>query len=207
MSDTTGNMFNSCALPISSVEGLEDEASSLNVFFCSDDMSSPSKNTISERRRRRRLNESLYSLRAIVPIITKMDKASIIEDAIDYIHQLQKQVKVAEEDVVRLKENITPPCERECSHVESKGESMEELLEFDISEVKENVFSICLYCKGSPRLFVELDRVLESMEMLVTYANFNSFDGYILINIIVQKEDGEKLQVNVLKRVIAEVIK
>ncbi|XP_044983286.1 transcription factor BHLH6-like isoform X1 [Hordeum vulgare subsp. vulgare] len=49
------------------------------------------RNMISERDRRRRLNEKLYAIRGVVPNITKLDKASIIQDAIAYIEELQEQ--------------------------------------------------------------------------------------------------------------------
>ncbi|KAF7020425.1 hypothetical protein CFC21_033526 [Triticum aestivum] len=50
-----------------------------------------SKNIVEERDRRRRLNEKLYAIRGVVPNITKMDKASIIQDAVAYIEELQEQ--------------------------------------------------------------------------------------------------------------------
>ncbi|KAF5208409.1 transcription factor FER-LIKE IRON DEFICIENCY-INDUCED TRANSCRIPTION FACTOR-like, partial [Thalictrum thalictroides] len=58
------------------------------------------KNLVSERNRRKRLSQQLLSLRAIVPNITKMDKRSVLVDALSYlrnIHQetekLQKELK------------------------------------------------------------------------------------------------------------------
>ncbi|XP_044384207.1 transcription factor BHLH6 isoform X2 [Triticum aestivum] len=49
------------------------------------------RNMLNERDRRRRLNEKLYAIRGVVPNITKMNKASIIQDAIAYIEELQEQ--------------------------------------------------------------------------------------------------------------------
>ncbi|XP_074285071.1 transcription factor FER-LIKE IRON DEFICIENCY-INDUCED TRANSCRIPTION FACTOR [Silene latifolia] len=52
-----------------------------------------SRTLISERRRRGRMKEKLYALRALVPNITKMDKASIVGDAVLYLQDLQMQAK------------------------------------------------------------------------------------------------------------------
>lgn len=41
--------------------------------------------------RGRRLNDKLYAIRSVVPNITKMDKASTVKDAIEYVQQLQEQ--------------------------------------------------------------------------------------------------------------------
>ncbi|GLJ49070.1 hypothetical protein SUGI_1035170 [Cryptomeria japonica] len=58
-----------------------------------------SKNLHTERKRRQKLIESLYKLRSVVPKISKMDKQSIIGDAVSYLMELQKKVAEIESEI------------------------------------------------------------------------------------------------------------
>lgn len=49
---------------------------------------------LSERRRRDRINEKMKALQELVPHCNKSDKASILDDAIEYLKSLQLQVQI-----------------------------------------------------------------------------------------------------------------
>lgn len=56
----------------------------------------PLNHVEAERQRREKLNQKFYALRAVVPNISKMDKASLLGDAIAYINDLTSKIKVME---------------------------------------------------------------------------------------------------------------
>jgi len=64
----------------------------------------PLSHVEAERQRREKLNKRFCALRAIVPNITKMDKASILEDAVTHITDLKKKLEKMEAEREKLSE-------------------------------------------------------------------------------------------------------
>ncbi|KAK6162165.1 hypothetical protein DH2020_002006 [Rehmannia glutinosa] len=58
----------------------------------------PLNHVEAERQRREKLNQRFYALRAVVPNVSKMDKASLLGDAIAYINELKSKVQSVESD-------------------------------------------------------------------------------------------------------------
>ncbi|GLT34208.1 hypothetical protein SLA2020_087350 [Shorea laevis] len=52
---------------------------------------------LSEKRRRSRINEKMKALQNLIPNSNKTDKASMLDEAIEYLKQLQLQVQVSVE--------------------------------------------------------------------------------------------------------------
>ncbi|WOK98334.1 hypothetical protein Cni_G07045 [Canna indica] len=60
-----------------------------------------------ERQRREKLNQRFYALRAVVPNVSKMDKASLLADAVAYINELRSKTQALESDKRRLQSELS----------------------------------------------------------------------------------------------------
>ncbi|XAR70630.1 hypothetical protein NMG60_11027544 [Bertholletia excelsa] len=67
----------------------------------------PLNHVEAERQRREKLNQRFYALRAVVPNVSKMDKASLLGDAIAYINEIKSKLQAAESE----KEELTAQLE------------------------------------------------------------------------------------------------
>ncbi|GER36392.1 basic helix-loop-helix (bHLH) DNA-bindingsuperfamily protein [Striga asiatica] len=57
----------------------------------------PQDHILAERKRREKISQRFIALSALVPGLKKMDKASVLGDAVKYLKQLQEKIKVLEE--------------------------------------------------------------------------------------------------------------
>ncbi|GAV67475.1 HLH domain-containing protein/bHLH-MYC_N domain-containing protein [Cephalotus follicularis] len=61
----------------------------------------PLNHVEAERQRREKLNHRFYALRAVVPNVSRMDKASLLSDAVSYINELKSKVDELESQLQR----------------------------------------------------------------------------------------------------------
>ncbi|KAK6942030.1 Myc-type, basic helix-loop-helix (bHLH) domain [Dillenia turbinata] len=174
--------------------------------------SAASKNIVSERNRRKKLNERLFALRAVVPNISKMDKASIIKDAIEYIQELHEQERRIKDEIMELesgksKKGIRLDGEQEASVLRSKKKRIDncddsggsspspvELLELRVSYVREKTAVVSLTCSKRMDTMVKLCEVFESLKFKIITANITAFSGRLLKTVFIEADEEEKDQ-------------
>jgi transcription factor MYC2 len=66
----------------------------------------PLNHVEAERQRREKLNQRFYALRAVVPNVSKMDKASLLGDAISYINELRSKLTALKSDTETMQSQI-----------------------------------------------------------------------------------------------------
>ncbi|KAL1359381.1 hypothetical protein HN51_004696 [Arachis hypogaea] len=177
--------------------------------------SAASKNIVSERNRRKKLNERLFALRSVVPNISKMDKASIIKDAIEYIQKLQEQERIIQSEIVELESGMMVekknPNSYEFEHQElpvllrSKKKRTDELydslnsrnspihiLELRVTYMGEKTIVVSLTCSKRTDTMVKLCEIFESLKLKIITANITSLSSARLLKTVFIEADEEE---------------
>lgn len=180
-----------------------------------------SKNLVAERKRRKKLNERLYNLRSLVPRISKLDRASILGDAIEYVKDLQKQVKELQDE---LEENadtesncinnhyvgaaeLGPNAEHgkaqtgfhvskqkqdDATVIDKQTQQMEPQVE--VALIDGNEYFVKVFCEHRPGGFVRLMEAFNTLGMDVVHATVTSHKGLVSNVFKVEKKDSETVE-------------
>ncbi|PPS05306.1 hypothetical protein GOBAR_AA15370 [Gossypium barbadense] len=122
-----------------------------------------------EEDERGQIKEKLYALRSLVPNITKMDKKSIIGDAVLYVQDLQMQAKKLKAEITGLEalmagyqeESINNPVKIRVAR--NNHPICKKILKLDMFQVEERVFYVRLVCNKSEGVALSLYKALESL--------------------------------------------
>ncbi|CAI0452796.1 unnamed protein product [Linum tenue] len=168
-----------------------------------------SKTLISERRRRGSMKEKLYALRSLVPNITKMDKASIIGDAVSYMQDLQLRSKKLQAEVAGLEASLAAAGSPKAAQFGSRPNqniprkpigngsramitAKKILMQMDVYQVEERGYYVRLVCNKGDKVAISLYKALESLASFVDIQTTNlatsASDKFILTFTLVDRE-------------------
>ncbi|XVF25942.1 hypothetical protein REPUB_Repub13aG0257400 [Reevesia pubescens] len=168
-----------------------------------------SKNLHAERRRRQKLSDRLLTLRSVVPIITNMNKATIIEDAITYIQELQKTSQVPTEQLLEIEGSS----EEEKRAMRIQIDAAEDMKkcgikeEVKVSNIDGNKVLIKIILEKKKGCFTKLIEAMNYVGFELSETSVTSFKGAMLISSCVQGTYGDTLMVEQTRELLLEVIR
>ncbi|KAJ7953528.1 transcription factor bHLH [Quillaja saponaria] len=151
------------------------------------------KHSESEKRRRMRINSQYATLRAILPNLVKMDKASVLEETIRQVMALKKNVSELEAVSRGSTDEIVFP-----------GESDKLNLEHCIDD--QGLMKATLSCEDRPGLMSALARALRSVKGKVVRAEMVTVGGRTKSVLWVQGLGCGNEGMGMLKRALKVVI-
>ncbi|KAK9000151.1 hypothetical protein V6N11_080657 [Hibiscus sabdariffa] len=162
-------------------------------------MSQTHDHIMAERKRREKLSQRFIALSSVVPGLKKMDKASVLGDAIKYLKQLQEKVKILEEQtrkksmesvVFVKKSQLSADIHDFCSDQNLSGPFDEPLPEIEARFCDQSVL-IRIHCEKRKGLAEKIMSEIEKCHLTVINSNVMTFGSCALDITIVAQMDKE----------------
>lgn len=172
---------------------------------------------IAERKRREKLSQKFIALSALVPGLKKMDKASVLGDAIKHLKQLKEQVKELEEQtkkktmesVVYVKKHeLYGDHDGASSDKNFSGESQDETLPEIEARACDGKVLIRIHCEKKRGIVEKTISEIEKLNLSVLNSSVLTFGTSILdITVIAQMDTGFTMSIIDLVKHLREVVK
>ncbi|XP_038679491.1 transcription factor bHLH14-like [Tripterygium wilfordii] len=168
---------------------------------------SPKKSPIeAERQRRERLNGRFYALRSVVPTISKMDKASLLADAVAYIQELKAKV---DEYKVKLEILSSQRPNLKNYNKSSSNFDLEEsskAMDVDVKIIGSEAL-IRVHCPDVNNPIARLMDMLREFEFRIHHANISSVEDMMLQDVVVRVPDWFMMSEEAMKSVVLQRLK
>lgn len=151
-----------------------------------------------ERQRREKMNSRFYALRSVVPTVTKMDKASLLSDAVAYINELNEKINRLESQIQKsMRASIS---ENDIAPLMSNQYSLSEIvdvinyrkipLEVDV-KVLGNEAMIRVQCENINYPLARLMDVLKQLKLQVHHASVSTIEDMMVLDVVIVKVPWE----------------
>ncbi|KAL3726536.1 hypothetical protein ACJRO7_031437 [Eucalyptus globulus] len=165
------------------------------------------KNLVTERKRRTRIKEGLYTLRSLVPNISKMDMTSILGDAAEYIvnletemRKLKEELEKSEKELCRLKDTDSKSLARSVGHGCSKSlagklDNLEishldlktnPKAQVEVNQIGNGDFLVKILMSQKHGWFTGMMDGINSLGYTVVDANVTTLNGKVLANLMLE---------------------
>ncbi|KAK3037336.1 hypothetical protein RJ639_032098 [Escallonia herrerae] len=149
----------------------------------------PLNHVEAERQRREKLNQRFYALRAVVPNISKMDKASLLGDAIAYITELQKKLK----DMEAEKESFgSTSRDAPALDANTDSENRNRLPDIDIQAAHDEVI-VRVSCPLDSHPVSRVIQTFKDAQVTVVESKFGAGGDTVFHTFVVKSQGSEQL--------------
>ncbi|KAL5722111.1 hypothetical protein ACHQM5_005671 [Ranunculus cassubicifolius] len=158
---------------------------------------------VAERKRREKLSLQFIALSAIVPGLKKMDKSTVLGDAIQYLKEIQERVKTLEEQkakmtmksVVLIKEFQSPSDDVSSSTDDLPSDFSDEPLPEIRAKVLDKNVLIRIHCKQQRGVMAKVLSEIEKVGVIVQDSSMMASGSTLDITIVAQMD--KDLDINV----------
>lgn len=156
---------------------------------------SPQNHVEAERQRREKLNRRFYALRAAVPNVSKMDKASLLDDAVHYINELKSRVQELETKHQEEKPKISSDYQSKSNssvvdYIRPSSGFISQCLNNYVTDVDVKIMGseamIRVRCPDKNYPAAKLMDVLRDLEFSVYHASVTSVRDLVLQDVVVR---------------------
>ncbi|KAI4311432.1 hypothetical protein MLD38_036331 [Melastoma candidum] len=145
----------------------------------------PLNHVEAERQRREKLNQRFYALRAVVPNISKMDKASLLGDAIAYINELQAKLRVLEAERDRPGTSSGVVAER-------KSENASQVRQIDIQSAGDEVI-VKVTCPLDSHPALRVIQAFEEAQITVLDSKLTTANDTVFHTFVIKTQGSEQM--------------
>lgn len=143
-----------------------------------------------ERQRREKLNDRFNSLRIVVPNVSRMDKASLLSDAVSYINELEMKISEMESRVSKKKKKKNGVDENEMEEEASSRDRRERGIEIDVKIIGGDRAVIRVESRNLSYAVAKLMEALRDLGLKVEHGSMWNWKDLTLQDLVVRVPSG-----------------